>query len=1114
MSIDVADWLRRLGLEQYAPAFAANDIDGEVLPELTADDLIGLGIVSIGHRRKLLAAIAALRGGVPQPVPETAPAAAPVAPEAERRQLSVMFCDLVGSTALSTRFDPEDLRELIGPYHRCVADTVGRFDGFVAKYMGDGVLVYFGYPQAHEDDAERAVRAGLAVIEAIGRLAAREDLHVRLGVASGLVVVGDLIGEGAAQERGVVGETPNLAARLQALAAPNNLVIGDATRGQIGGLFEVEDLGPQALAGFAEPQRAWRVSSEGAVASRFEALRGETLTPFVGREEEIELLLRRWQRAITGEGHVVLLSGEAGIGKSRLLGTLHDRLAGEPHTRLRYFCSPHHQDSALHPFIVQLERAAGFQREDGADQKLDKLRRLLAFDTRSDNEIELLAELLSLPNSAGELSLSPQRKRELLFETLLHQLEALAARQPVLFLCEDLHWIDPSSRELLDRTMGRVARLPVLLVATYRPEFVPPWSGLPQVTTMTLARFDARAGAAMVERIAGGEALAGKVAAEIVARADGVPLFVEELTKAVLEARGSPEGIEKTLAGALSVSAAVPSVLHAPLMARLDRLGPGPKDVAQIAAAIGREFSYQLLAPIAGRGDNDLSVSLGRLGDAGLVFARGTPPEATYLFKHALVRDAAYASLLRRRREELHAQIAAVLESDFPDIVEGQPELVAQHFTEAGLAEQAVAYWQRAGEHAVARSANLEAIAHFGRGIEVLKNLPENQARDEQELMLRLASINPLWASRGFGSAEAERAAASALELSRRSGIDTPAHFWALIGMVHFCVVRGNLRLGRELGEEMLGVAERLEDSEPLAYARFLFGNTLFWFGELAAARTHLGSAIDFYDPERGREAAFRLGFNCGSNSYNFLGRVLWHLGYPDQALRCSRQAVAIGDEIAHPFSQAVALSWTAALHQLRREAGRALEVAEADLALTTEQIIPFFAAHAMVLRGWALAERGEFDEGIARLHEGLDAYQATGAIIESPHWLALLAAVCGKAGRFDEAQAVLRDALALVERTGIRYHAAELYRLEGELSRGRDDEHAEDCFLRALQVARVQEAKSFELRAALSLARLWQKQGRRAEARDLLAPVYGWFTEGFDTADLKEAKALLAGLR
>ena len=671
--------------------------------------------------------------------------------EAERRQLTVMFCDLVGSTPLSTRFDPEDLREIVGAYHRCVTDAVCHFAGFVAKYMGDGVLIYFGYPEAHEDDAERAVRAGLAVIDAVGQLATPEPLKVRLGVASGLVVVGDLIGAGAAQERGVVGETPNLAARLQALARPGTLVIADSTRRQIGTLFEIEDLRPQPLTGFGDPQRAWRVVGESGIVSRFEALRSGA-TPLVGRDEELDLLLRRWAQAKSGEGRVVLISGEPGIGKSRLTTELSQCLAEEPHIRLRYFCSPHHQESPLYPFITQLEHAAGFAREDGPEEKLEKLQTVLAPGAPSDDEFALLAELLSFPSAAAELNLSPQRKREMLFAALLHQLEALAARQPVLFLCEDLHWIDPSSHELLDRTIERAARLPVLLIATHRPEFVPQWSGLSQVTTMSLARLDRRDGAAMVERIAGNTGLARNLVEEIVARADGVPLFVEELTKAMLEAGGSGPGVERTLAGALPSSVAVPSALHAPLMARLDRLGLGPKEVAQIAAAIGREFSYQLLAPVAGRGDNDLTAALGQLGDAGLVFARGTPPAATYQFKHALVRDAAYASLLRRRREELHARIARVLESDFPDIAEAQPELIAQHFTEAGLAAPAVAYWRRAGERAVARSANLEAVAHFGRGIEVLTTLTESAEREDQELALQVALVAPLWACRGFGS--------------------------------------------------------------------------------------------------------------------------------------------------------------------------------------------------------------------------------------------------------------------------------------------------------------------------------------------------------------------------
>src|SRR5438309_3585099 len=534
--MDIAAWLQDLGLERYVWAFRDNDIDAEVLPKLTAEDLISIGVTSVGHRRKLLDAIAGLGMAVPTPVVAAPALGAPAQVEAERRQLTVMFCDVVGSTALSTRHDPEDLRELIGDYHRAVAETVGRFDGFVAKYMGDGVLIYFGYPQAHEDDAEQAVRAALAVIEAVSRLPAREDLRVRLGVATGLAVVGDLIGEGAAQERGVVGETPNLAARLQALATPNTLVIGEATRRQIGELFHLEDLGPQQLAGFGEPLRAWRVLGESGEVSRFEALRSGEM-PLVGRDEEIELLQRRWEQAKSGEGRVVLISGEPGIGKSRLAAALSAHIKSEPHTRLRYFCSPHHQDSALYPFKSQLERAAGFVRDDTVDAKLGQLQALLAPGTRDDDEIALLSELLSLPSSAVDLNLSPQRKREKLLEALLNQFEAEARHQPVLMVFEDAQWIDPTSRELLDLSVDRVRHLPVLLAITFRPVFQPPWGGRSHVTNLTLSRLGERDGEAMVHKLAGDAALAAEIVSEIVERADGVPLFVEELTKAVLEKR-------------------------------------------------------------------------------------------------------------------------------------------------------------------------------------------------------------------------------------------------------------------------------------------------------------------------------------------------------------------------------------------------------------------------------------------------------------------------------------------------------------------------------------------------------------------------------------------------
>ena len=1111
-SVDIAEWLHGLGLQQYEQSFRENAIDGAVLPELTADDLKDLGVSLVGHRRKLLSAIAALRS---ERGPEPRPEARGVADtsSAERRHLTVMFCDLVGSTVLSTRLDPEDLREIIGANHQAVAETVAGFDGFVAKYMGDGVLVYFGYPRAHEDDAERAVRAGLAAIEAVSRLDVRSvKLRARIGIATGLVVVGDLIGDGSAQEQSVVGETPNLAARLQMLAQASTLVIADSTRRQIGALFEFEDLGLQPLAGFAEPQRAWRVVRESGVTSRFEALRGEALTPFVGREEEIELLLRRWQRAITGEGQVVLLSGEAGIGKSRLVGALHERLAGEPHTRLRYFCSPHHQDSALHPFITQLERAAGFAREDTLETRLNKLEALLGSAAPPCEDFALLAELLSLPAEPRypPLGLSPQRKKDKTFEALLRQLEGLARRQPVLFICEDLHWIDPSSRELLDRTINSATGRPVLLVATYRPEFITPWSGLPQVTTITLARFDRRAGTALVQQIAGGTSLTREVAAEIIERADGVPLFVEELTKAVVEAGGFGEGIQKTLAGALPSSFAVPSALHAPLMARLDRLGTAAKEVAQVAAAIGREFSYQLLAPIAGHGENELTVALGRLGDAGLVFCRGTPPNATYLFKHALVRDAAYASLLRRRREELHGRIAAALETELPDIAAAQPEIVAHHYTEAGLIEQAVPCWHRAGERAVARSANLEAIAYLERALEILRSLPDSAKRDEEELLLEAALIPPTFAAEGWGSARVERASARALELSHRTPIERPAHFYALFGVLACCLIRGDPRTALSVAKDCLQVAERRNDPLLIGIAHWLIGDSLLWLADLITARRHLENGLALCDPDRDRAEAARYGFDNRMACHSFLGRVLWHLGFPDQGVTHAEAAIAAARAAAHPFSEAFALSWAAALYQLRGEAELCRERAEAALTVANEQVIPFFGAHGMVLGGWAVIKQGQTEKGFARLRAGINAYHAIGAKIEEIHWLSLLADACHETGRIEEGLSILHEALGETEKTSIRYFEPELKRLEGELRRGHEDEQSEACFRRSIEIARAQQAKSFELRAALSLTRLWHDQGKSDEARDLLAPIYSWFTEGFDTADLKEAKALL----
>ena len=685
--MDIGDWLRELGLEQYEPAFRRNEIDARVLPRLTAEDLKDLGVTLVGHRRRLLDAIAALVAEVPAAVVTTASRETPARVDAERRQLTVMFCDLVGSTELSTRLDPEDLREVIGAYHGAVGEIVSWFGGFVSRYMGDGVLIYFGYPQAHEDDAERSVRAGLSALDAVGRLDIKfVKLQTRVGIATGLVVVGDLIGAGSAQEQSVVGETPNLAARLQTLAEPDTVVIAAGTRRLVGDLFEYRDLGAVQIKGITAPVPAWQVLRPSLVASRFEALRGSAMTRLVGRDEEIDLLLRRWAHAKAGHGQIVLISGEPGLGKSRLTTALEERLQAEPHLRLRYFCSPYHQDSALFPFVDQLSRAAGFARDDSPATKIEKLEALLALAAPPDEDVAFVADLLSLPASERHPlpNLSPQRKKERTLEALIRQLEGRALQHPVVMVFEDAHWIDPTSRELLDLIVERARSLPVLVLVTFRPEFQPPWTGQPQLIVVALNRLDRRNGTALVGQVAGGKMLPDEVVAQIVDRTDGVPLFVEELTKSVLESGLLREEADRYVLDRALPPFAIPPSLHDSLMARLDRLA-SVRLVAQIGAAIGREFPYALLRAVSRLPEDELQASLARLVASELVSGRGTPPEAVYAFKHALVQDAAHASLLRSSRQQLHAQIAEALEIQFPEMMENQPELLRSITPRRGL---------------------------------------------------------------------------------------------------------------------------------------------------------------------------------------------------------------------------------------------------------------------------------------------------------------------------------------------------------------------------------------------------------------------------------------------
>ena len=730
-----------------------------------------------------------------------------------------------------------------------------------------------------------------------------------------------------------------------------------------------------------------------------------------------------------------------------------------------------------------------------------------------------LSRCLPLAISTGDryppLNLTPQKRKEKTLQAQLTQVEGLAARQPVLLVWEDVHWSDPTTRESLDLLVHRVPTLRVLLVLTFRPEFTPPWIGRPHVTLLTLNRLPPRQRAEMIGYVTGGKALPKEIAEQIVERTDGVPLFIEELTKTVVESGIVAEaGDYYMVVGALA-PLAIPTSLHASLLARLDRLA-STRDVAQIGGALGRSFSHELISAVAQMPQHKLDEALEQLVGAELIFRRGTPPDAEYTFKHALVQDAAYATLLRSRRRELHEAIAAALEREFPETAATEPELLAHHCTEAGLTEQAVQYWRRAGERALERSANPEAIAHLTRGIQLLDSLPQSRQRDEQELVFQGAVVAPLWTSCGFGSPEAERASRRALELCERTAPDTAAHFRALYGLAYAYLIRGDLRRARPLAEQMLDLAEWLQDPKLLAYAHFEMGCELLWSAELVAARAHLEQGIALYDPEWGRPASSRFAFNCASNCHSFLTRICWHLGYPEEALRHSGQAIAIGEDISHPFSQAVARGWTAALHQLRGETRRTQELAEILLAFATEQVFPFFAAHALVFRGWALVQQGQGEEGIAQLREGLVAYRATGAELESSHWLGLLAEACRDTGQTEEGLRAIAEAFEHVTRTGIVYYEPELRRLEGELRLRQDPadvEKAEACFRRAVEIARRQHAKSWELRAATNLARLWRDQGKRAEAHSLVAPVYGWFTEGFDTLDLKEAKALLEEL-
>ena len=1041
----------------------------------------------VGSSLDLAAAVAAPAAG--QAAVPSAESPAPGPPAAERRQLTVLFCDLVDSTQLAGHRDPEDWREVVRAYQQTCAEVIQRFDGSIAQWLGDGLLVYLGWPQAHEDDALRAVRTGLGLLEAMGPLNTRLAhahglcLALRIGIHTGLVVVGDM-GGGGRQERLALGDTPNIAARLQGLATPNTVVISAATFRLVEGYCTVEDLGPQTLKGVTTPQQVYRVVGVSAAQSRLEIAAATGLTPLIGRDADVALLRDRWAQSRDGQGQVVLLCGEAGIGKSRLVEELTAHVRGEGARRMLFRCSPYHTHSAFFPVIAHLQQLLHWRQDEAPEARVTTLEQALRpYGFALLDVVPLFAALLAvpLPEHYPPLMLSPQRQQQQTQEALVAWLLAEAERQPVLAVWEDLHWADPSSLDFLSVLIEQTPTAPLLTLLACRPEFVPPWPARSHVTQLTLPRFTRPQIETMVRHIAGGKHLPAEVVQQIVAKTDGVPLFVEELTKTIVESGLLRETAERyELRGPLP-ALAIPTTLQDALMARLDRLGTA-KGLAQLGATIGRQFAYALLREVAQRDEATVQRELGQLVEAEVLYQRGLPPQATYRFKHALLQDAAYQSLLKSTRQQVHQRIAQVLEAQFPDTAEAQPELLAHHYTEAGCKEQAVGYWLRAGKHACERSAHVEAISHFTTGIELLITLPETPERTEQELSL-------------------------------------------LAGLWRLYFTQSRLEKAGELAEQCCTLAQRLQDVRLLQEAHMARGSTLLHLGEYVAARASLEQGMALYDSQQCRILTFSHGCDPGVACLARVAWTLWLLGYAEQALARSREAVALAKDLSHAYSLAFALHFAAWLHQNRREVQVVLELTEAEMALSSANGFVYWSAGSMLRQGWVLVQQGVTEEGITQMRQGLDSWLAHGNDLGKTYNLARLAEAYGKAGQTAEGLSVLAEAMAAVRNTAEHFYEAEVYRLRGELllqcgARELGPEgcqahmaEAEVCYQQALDIACRQQAKALELRAAMSLSRLWQQQGKRTEAYDLLAPIYGWFTEGLDTADLQEAKALLEEL-
>jgi class 3 adenylate cyclase/predicted ATPase len=1108
------------------------DLDDDYIEDLKID-LIEAKRLAVDENDRILVWIGDAQEGTapaaqptPQPIVQgqhssqvtLLPTAPP--PDAERRQLTVMFCDLVDSTKLSSQLDPEDWRDVVRAYQATCTEVIRRYDGHIAQLLGDGLLVYFCYPQAHEDDPHRAVRTGLGILAAMEDLntglqkAKGIQLAIRIGVHTGLVVVGEM-GGGGRQEQLALGEVPNVCSRIQGLAASNTIAMSEATYRLVQGYFECQDLGAQTLRGVTEPVHVYRVLQESGARGRLDVATTRGLTPLIGREQEVGLLLERWAQVKAGHGHVVLLTGDAGIGKSRLVQMLKEHVAHELHMQWECRSSEYYQNTALFPITDLFQRLLRFQAEDTPDEKLGKLEHVLSqYRLPLEESVPLFAPVFSVPmpeNHYPPLNLSPQRQRQKRLETIVAVLLELAERQPVLFIVEDIHWTDPTTLELLNLLIDQAPTASMLILLTCRPHFQPAWHHRSYITEITVNRLSPTQVAQIVTRMTDGKTFPAAVLQQITEKTDGVPLFVEELTKAVLEA-GELQDVDGqyVMTGTLS-SFTIPATLQDSLMARLDRL-ISAKGIAQLGAAIGRQFAYDLLQAVSQLDEATLQRELGRLVEAEIVYQRGVPPQAYYFFKHALIRDAAYESLLRGTRQHYHQQIAQVLEAQFPETAEAEPELLAHHYTEANLTEKGVHYWYTAGQKASERSAHVEAIAHLRQGLKLLETLPETPQRLQREVNMYIALGASLIATKSYAAPEVGETYTRARQLCQH--LEDPYQLVpALRGLVHYYNVRAELQTAQALGEQLLSLAQHAQDSAMLVAASRAGGTTLFWMGAVASAQIHFAQGIALYDPTQHRTSAFLYGEDAGVICHSFAAWTLWYCGYAKQGMIRNDEALTLAQQRAHPLSLGFALSMAAMFHQCRREMRAAQERAEAAIILTQEQGFPYWMAVGSIMRGWTLAQQGQAQEGIEQINQGMMDYRATGAEIARPYWLALLAEAHGTMGQPEAGLTALAEALTVVDKTGERWYEAEIHRLKGALLLQQNSDNqaeAENCFQQAITIAQTQQAKSFELRTATSLARLWQQQGKRQEAHDLLAPVYGWFTEGFDTPDLKDAQTLL----